>query len=584
MENWGLVTYCETGLLCTQKSSAFARQRVTLVVAHELAHQWFGNLVTMEWWKELWLNEGFARFIEYLATNELFPEWQIWTQFVNDELGRALELDALETSHAIEVEVYHAHEVDEIFDAISYSKGSVVVRMIQSYVGAENFRKALVKYLAHFSYGNATTKDLWDFLARESGQPVAEIMHNWTSRKGYPVLTVEAGAAAGELRVSQRQFIASGEPAKDPTVWVVPFLVRTAADVEPKPELLRGESAVLNVPVNAKFVKLNAGQTSAVRVKYSDDLLAKLTAAVQANELGPFDRLGLIKDSEALATAGLQSSASLLSFLRVFAAEQDYTVWCAVAQSLGSVAHLIEDNEEASHKFAKFAAGLFEKKGEELGWSTEGDHLTNMLRALVLAQLVRYEHGPTVQAARQKFDEYVRTGEAPPADLRTAIYSAAVAQGGADEWHQVKKWYLASTDAEEKVRCLRVLAKTKDRELLSDCLAFAMSTDVRSQDAVFFIEAVAANRVGLGLAWDFLRNSWTQLREKYGPGIMLSRVVKLVGNFTSEEKAAEAEAWWATVRDVAVERSINQAFEHARSTTKWKVRDAAGIVAWLEAL
>ncbi|KAF6036203.1 NPEPPS [Bugula neritina] len=216
MENWGLVTYRETALLVDPKNSASsAKQRVALVVGHELAHQWFGNLVTMEWWTHLWLNEGFASFIEYLCVDFCFPEFDIWTQFVKQDLAEALELDALRNSHPIEVPVGHPAEVDEIFDAISYCKGASVIRMLHSWIGDEAFRKGLHQYLNKFAYKNAFTEDLWEALVESSGKPVGEVMSTWTSQMGYPVLQVDERKEGDKrvLTITQSKFCADGKPA-----------------------------------------------------------------------------------------------------------------------------------------------------------------------------------------------------------------------------------------------------------------------------------------------------------------------------------------------------------------------------------
>ena len=193
MENWGAVTYRETAILVDpEESSAGTRQRVAIIVAHELAHQWFGNLVTMEWWTHLWLNEGFASWIEFLAVDHLFPEWDMWTQFVYSDFGRALSLDGLKSSHPIEIEVRDPKQISEIFDGISYSKGASVIRMLAAYLGADTFRSGLQRYLERHQYANATTEDLWQALAEESGKPVKQIMDTWTKQTGYPLLSVDA--------------------------------------------------------------------------------------------------------------------------------------------------------------------------------------------------------------------------------------------------------------------------------------------------------------------------------------------------------------------------------------------------------
>ena len=189
MENWGLVTYREVALLCDPKATSLrVKQYVAIVVCHELAHQWFGNLVTMDWWSQLWLNEGFACFMEYLSSDALFPEWNMWNMFITSEFSRAFELDSMLTSHPIEVPVKTAEQAEEVFDAISYCKGACVIRMIQAFIGGETFRLALGKYLNKFAYSNAVTEDLWSYLAAESGKNISQIMSNWTQEQGFPLV------------------------------------------------------------------------------------------------------------------------------------------------------------------------------------------------------------------------------------------------------------------------------------------------------------------------------------------------------------------------------------------------------------
>eukprot|EP01094_Clydonella_sp_ATCC50884_P017334 TRINITY_DN2999_c0_g1_i1.p1 TRINITY_DN2999_c0_g1~~TRINITY_DN2999_c0_g1_i1.p1 ORF type:complete len:463 (-),score=132.41 TRINITY_DN2999_c0_g1_i1:21-1409(-) len=222
MENWGLVTYRETALLIDSATSGVSnKQRVAYVVAHELAHQWFGNLVTMEWWKELWLNEGFATWVGNLAVDHLFPAWDIWTKFSSDYFARAQQLDSLRSSHPIEVEVYSSDEINEIFDAISYCKGAAIIRMIASVLGLDAFKKGLQIYLKRHQYGNAVTDDLWQALQESSGVDVKSLMDVWTKHTGYPVLHA-ALSSATTLHVRQHRFLSSGEGEggeDDKTIW-----------------------------------------------------------------------------------------------------------------------------------------------------------------------------------------------------------------------------------------------------------------------------------------------------------------------------------------------------------------------------
>uniref|UniRef100_A0A672G4F4 Puromycin-sensitive aminopeptidase n=1 Tax=Salarias fasciatus TaxID=181472 RepID=A0A672G4F4_SALFA len=295
----------ETALLIDPKNScSSSRQWVALVVGHELAHQWFGNLVTMEWWTHLWLNEGFASWIEYLCVDHCFPEYDIWTQFVSADYTRALDLDALDSSHPIEVNVGHPSEVDEIFDAISYSKGASVIRMLHNYIGDEDFRKGMNAYLLKFQNKNASTEDLWDCLEQASGKPIAAVMSSWTKQMGFPIIVVDQEQVRGDdrvLKISQKKFCASGpHDGEDCPSWMVPISICTSED--PKCSKLkvlldRPETSVTLSSVGPdQWVKINPGTVGFYRIQYSSSMLESLLPGVRDLSLQPVDRLGLQND------------------------------------------------------------------------------------------------------------------------------------------------------------------------------------------------------------------------------------------------------------------------------------------------
>src|SRR5918996_892760 len=252
MENWGAITYREVALLVDPAhSSAATKQRVAIIIAHEIAHMWFGNLVTMAWWNDLWLNEGFASWIEYKAVDHLFPEWDMWTQFIFSDTGPAMSLDGLKNTHPIEATVKTPNEVNELFDAISYSKGAAIIRMLEQFLGEETFRRGLVHYLSTHQYGNARTEDLWSALAQISGKPVKAIMDTWTKQPGYPFLEVQEKAPENShpvLSLTQRRFFLDHDPAhesRDASLWRIPVGVRSAAAETPHFTMMeRREAAV----------------------------------------------------------------------------------------------------------------------------------------------------------------------------------------------------------------------------------------------------------------------------------------------------------------------------------------------------
>jgi puromycin-sensitive aminopeptidase len=306
MENWGAVTYRETAILVDDlHSSAANKQWVALVIAHELAHMWFGDLVTMEWWTHLWLNEGFASYIEYLAVDKLFPQWDMWSQFVQMDHGGALSLDGLKSTHAIEVDVHHPDEISEIFDAVSYSKGASVIRMLAAYLGEKDFRDGLRHYLKKHAYANASTTDLWESFEKISGKPVRSMMQNWTRKPGYPYVRVEEKGV--DIRLTQQRYFSSSIEArkeKDTTVWSIPIAVRRQTKKQPIQIFMDKKAVHLPKTENSEWIKLNTEETSFIRVDYPATFLKRFATPIATKELSAIDRFGIIRDAFDLSQTG----------------------------------------------------------------------------------------------------------------------------------------------------------------------------------------------------------------------------------------------------------------------------------------
>mmetsp|Transcript_3368 Transcript_3368/g.5098 ORF Transcript_3368/g.5098 Transcript_3368/m.5098 type:complete len:876 (+) Transcript_3368:89-2716(+) len=591
MENWGLVTYREVAVLIDPVNSSTAmRQRVAEVVAHEMAHQWFGNLVTMEWWTHLWLNEGFATWAAYLAVDHIFPEWDMWTQFVTGNFSRALTLDGLKSSHPIEVEVKNSGEISEIFDAISYSKGASVIRMLASYLGYETFKQGLNVYLKRFTYRNAVTEDLWQALSDVSGQPIVTMMNSWIKQTGYPVLTVEevatANAKVRTLSVSQTRFLSNGQASDEDkqTVWWVPVGIATQDKAEPVYSIVHEPTGTFSVP-SQQCLKVNAGQSGVYRVKYSQALLAALFPAIEALQLPPADRLGVEIDVFALAKAGLQPTSQLLSLLQVFKNETDYTVWSEINICLDEIANLI-GTEDYFDAFERFARDLLRPAYKRIGWDAKpGDsHSTLLLRTLLLSSLGHFGDEEVVGEARRRLAVFLddRTSLVP--DLRSLVYSTVVAHGGEEDFNNVLRVFRETTLHEERLRCLRALGYTRKPDLIDRVLKFCMSDEVRSQDTYLVLAIVGSNRHGRASAWSFLQERWNDFFERFGKGgftLLSSIISSCTKNFSSADKATEIESFFATHPVDSSKRTIQQSLERIRMNANWLARDGAGIKTWL---
>ena len=417
MENWGAITYRETTLLVDpQQSSAGTRQWVAEVVAHEMAHMWFGDLVTMAWWNDLWLNESFASWMGDKAVDHLFPEWQMWTQFVEADTARALRLDGLQNSHPIEQPVNNPSEIGELFDAISYSKGGSILRMLERYVGPEDFRRGLGLYMDRHKYGNARTTDLWDALGEASSLPVRAMMDTWVNQTGYPVLSVQVGRGEDGVVVAarQRRFLYEhviDPKATDRTLWHVPLSISSAAGSSPPPILMDGPESAVHLTGESDpaggWVKLNPGQTGFYRVDYGREGWDGLIGPIQALALPAVDRLGVQNDAYALSRAGMLPITTFLTLAQAYVNETDASVWQDLTSNLSGLDSLL--NDEPHHpSFQKFARDIVRPTGERVSWDArEGEgHLDSLLRSAVLSSLGHYGDEDTLGEAAARFEKY----------------------------------------------------------------------------------------------------------------------------------------------------------------------------------
>ena len=592
MENWGCITYRETALLVDPaNSSAGTRQRVAEVVAHEMAHMWFGDLVTMHWWDDLWLNESFASWMGAKAVDWAFPDWQMWTQFVNMDTNRALSLDGLKNSHPIEQEVKDPAEVSQLFDAISYSKGASVIRMLEQFLSPETFRQGLQRYLSAHQYQNARTQDLWTALEEASGQPVTTIMDTWTGQMGYPVLKVETRRQASgglELELSQERFVYDGllaEDAPESTVWRVPVGVTQSGGVHSASLVMDNHRASLPLeatPTERAWFKVNPLQTGFFRVNYATEDWERLVPAIRSLELPATDRLGLQNDAYALSKAGLLPVAQFLSLAAAYENEDDASVWSDLATNLRDVETLIA-SQPYHEAFRSFARDLLRPAAQRIGWEArpgEG-HLDALLRSTVLSQVGGYGDAECLEEAKGRFSSYLRDPAALHPDLRGVVYSLVAQAGDRDTYDRLWELERVADLQEEKIRLLLSLARFTSPELLQETLDRSLSDDVRTQDTISVVTSVAANLAGRELAWNFVKDRWAEFDRRYGSGgFGLMRLVSICGVFVDSEKLADVESFFQEHPAPAAERTIRQSLERIRLNIKWLERNSAELAGW----
>ncbi len=528
MENLGCVTYRENALLINPaQASQLELQRVATVVAHETAHMWFGDLVTMRWWNGIWLNEAFATFME-LAVNEHFrPEWQVWTAF-GPSKAAALATDGLRNTRPVEFPVGRPEEAEAMFDVLTYQKGAAVLRMLEQYLGAATFRKGISHYLTVHAHANTETSDLWDAIEAVSGEPVRAIMETWIGQGGYPLISVAPGEDPGSIRLSQQRFLYDNDGAEREdggARWAVPVNLRASVGgvVQRQRLLVDGDSASINFDGPVDWVVVNDGGWGFYRVRYDPALLGRLSATGLPSVCDALERMGLVVDGWASVVA---DRAALDDWVRVVLSlaedEDDPDVWAAVGSALGLLDLIAAPGPDRSalQGFVRRVAG---PAWVRLGWDprpSETERLGITRGRLVAALGLLGEDRDVRQEARARFERFLsaRTGLAP--DLLTPVANVVTASGGEDGWNLILQQYRSAVTPQDKVRYLLALPSTPDPDLLARTLDLALSEEVRSQDAPFLVAGVMSNRAGGPLAWHWVEENWAYLQERLPPSLV----------------------------------------------------------------
>jgi aminopeptidase N len=560
MENWGLVTYRETAMLFDEsKSSLAGKRRVIEVIAHELAHQWFGNLVTMNWWDDLWLNESFATFMAFYSCNEIFPELGFDESFMEDEYFPALHADCNSKTTSIYAPLEDPKDINEHFDpAITYGKGAAVLRMLHNYIGNDDFRSGLHNYLDSKQYANAVGDDLWNALAKTSGKPVDSFMRAWVKQPGHPIVTVT------EDSLEQTRFFASPKEranSKDDNVWPIAFEDKFFDQSKTGFRLDK--------------LKLNVDQYGVYRVKYSEAQMAKLVENVESDKLSDLDRMGLIDDAFSLSRAGLLKTDKALELTQKYSKITNNTVWDVVAGGLGNVSATFGD-DELRPKIDKYVQNLIQTQYDRIGWQASAidSAFDTMLRNIIIALAVKHRLPDAVTKASELFNKYIDNSEQIDPNLRGIVYSAVARDGGVDLFDKIFEKYRNEQMAEEKRRLAGALCSFKDKHAIEKALSLIKSDDVRQQDVVSWVFGLFGNRHSRDAVWQWQQDNWDWIESSFGSGHLYSYFVMGIGAFNDEAKAKEVEAFFDGKDKTGINRSLEQSLEQIRTKAAWKVRDS----------
>ena len=577
MENLGCITFRESLLLVDPATATQAeRQVVADVVAHELAHMWFGDLVTMGWWNGIWLNEAFATFMEVACCDAFRPEWQRWTTF-GLERSAAFETDSLSSTRAVEFAVHSPADAEGMFDVLTYEKGGALLRMLEQHLGPERFRVGVSHYLRTHAYANTETSDLWDAIEHTSGEPVRRIMDSWIWQPGYPLVSAGLTADGTQIVLSQRRFAFDAEAA-DATVWAVPVAVRTATGT--RSYLL--DNPQMQIPYEGGPVVVNAGGHGFYRVDYSEALRAELTAEVVA-EMSTLERYNLVDDAWNAVVAGALTATDYLALVERFADEREFGVWQSIAIGLRGVRRMIGDDEPAAVTgFQARVRALAGPALADLGEPIEDESdLTAKLRGLLLALLA--VQGAD-EAARERARGYYAAWEADAgsvdAELAAAATNVVAATGGDHEYERMLDRALHGPTPQEQLRHLYALAEFDSADLMQRTCELAFSDQVKTQNAPFLLRLCIANRLHGAAAWTFVRRHWTAANERF-PRNTIVRMVDAVRLLDRPEQVADAAAFFSEHPIEQAVKTLEQILERQRVNADVRMRNEADLRAHL---
>lgn len=590
MENWGLVTYRETNLLYDPLLSASSnQQRVASVVAHELVHQWFGNIVTMDWWDDLWLNEGFASFFEFLGVNHAEADWQMLSQVLLEDVLPVQEDDSLMSSHPVVVTVSTPAEITSVFDGISYSKGASILRMLQDWITPEKFQKGCQIYLENFKFKNAKTSDFWDSLEKASNQPVKEVMDTWTSQMGYPVVTV-----SGKQNITQKRFLLDykADPSQPPSAlgytWNIPIKWTENGNSSITVYYRSNrEGITLNANLSGDgFLKINPDHIGFYRVNYEAETWDWIAETLSSNYMNfsSADRSSFIDDAFALARAQLLDYEKALNLTRYLTSEQDFLPWERVISAVSYIISMFEDDRELYPLIETYFRSQVKPIADSLGWQDTGSHITKLLRASVLGFACKMGDGEALGNASQLFEAWLKGNESIPVNLRLLVYRYGMQNSGNEAaWNYTLEQYQKTSLAQEKEKLLYGLASVKDVTLLARYLEMLKDPNIiKTQDVFTVIRYISYNSYGKSMAWNWIQLNWDYLVNRFTINDRyLGRIVTIAEPFNTELQLWQMQSFFAKYPNAgAGAKPREQVLETVKNNIEWLKLNRKSISEW----
>ncbi|EGC35999.1 hypothetical protein DICPUDRAFT_47371 [Dictyostelium purpureum] len=591
MENMGLLTFEDIYLLTSDKATLVNNKELVDMIAHEISHQWFGNLVTMEWWSMIWLNEGFAEFFGYFASASLYPEWNVWLEFSQNIYNKALYLDSLSSTHPVQLTVRTTSQIAEIFDDISYDKGASIVKMIQNLLGPDNFRNALRYYLKKYSYQNTVTQNLWhSFSLFSNGLNVSEFVNNYIVYPGYPIISIVPNGNTNTFQISQKRFTFDSATSTNKSSVIWNCFIKFQTEYGEFDFLLNKESDVITVPHPFNFsagdwIKPNYGQSQFYRIEYSEHLLLPLVPKIKSLELPAVDRLGVLSDVFNSAKA-LSTQTSLFMDL-VFGAyksnESNGDVWTYLIRSVEEIQNIIF-NQDYKQRFNNAFTDLLAGLSDSLGFDPKEneDAAITILRTTVNTKLVLLGYEPIINEAKQRYEHFKQDHKTLNPDISKVVFTSILNTGNKTQQDEIIALYLSTTDIAEKKIYLEILSYSAPTlELFNNMLLFSLNSSAVETNNIYFLWNTYKPEFKIH-TFNFFVENFSHIDSLFKDNMMYPKLTTtLFCNKINETQLNQIKSFFNDNPVPMAESSIQSDSENIKYNTNWFNSYSFDLLDWL---
>ncbi|XGW23379.1 hypothetical protein V3C99_005539 [Haemonchus contortus] len=593
MENWGLITFRDSTLLHAEGiASALAKEQIALVICHEIAHQWFGNLVTMNWWNDLWLNEGFANYMEYRCVDKLFPDWNIMTRFYVENVAFSQEPDGLRSSRAVSTHTSNETNIMGLFDAISYHKAAAIIRMLQSLSGERNFQRSLIQYLNKYAYGNAKGSQLWKIVEKHAvlphGVSIASLATAYITQVGCPMIYVTLSNNEIIIHNQTRHFFEDG--MDDDTEWPIPVHYRTDSQREPKLHWMNVDHNKVAWPLveHSKWVIANTGGFSYVKVLYDKRNYAALARQLRSNHrvISSIDRSMILNDAFDFAKTSKLDIGVYLDLLLYAEEEMDRLPWTLISKQVQYIEDLIEDTS-FGHIFKDLQRTLILRPYDRVGWDT--DTVTTPaekgLQVEILEMACRLRHRDCIKQAHNRYNDWITKKKRPAPELLGVVLDEGVRQGGVAAWERAYSAYLEAKSPSEKYQLIGAMASTTHPSLISRLLRLSIEgSSFRPNVIPRMLSDLTKNEAARALTWRFFRVNYKEFVRILGDGsnLLINSLRAMLDKFSTQEDLDDVKAFLGDKRLEDNKARLNQLFEQIELNIQWRRLNERPLRKWLE--